>query len=345
VSKSIIRPGSPADVPAVVSLMEAAGLRPNLAPPDLQWKYWRERIDFPGSRSFVMVRDGKLLAHAAVVPGSYQHNGRTVRTRHVIDWAARPDAAGAGVSLMKYLAQDTDALLAIGGSAQTLELLPLLGYRQCGAVTGFVRPLHPLRLLGPSAHPAWRVPPRVLRSALWKLQAPRLDLDGWQANRLTAEALTRLAPVLPTGRDGFAVLERNPDLFRYTLECPIAAMSLFVVQQAGEMRGYFLLSFAMRQVRLADCWLNSFDPADWRVLIQLAVRESSRYSEAAELVAWGSDSQFSQCLLACGFRARSEFPVQLLASRDNFPLPASLRVQMLDNDTAYRHTGRAEFWA
>ena len=332
-------------MPAVVALMEAAGLRPNLLPADLQWKYWRERSDFPGSRSFVMVRDGEILAHAAAIPGRYQHSGSRVRMRHVIDWAARSNAAGAGVSLMKYLAQDTDALLAIGGSAQTLELLPLLGYRQCGAVTGFVRPLHPLRLLVPSVHPAWRVPPRVLRSALWKLQAPRLDLHGWQANRLTAEALAPLAPVLPTGREGFAVLERSPELFRYTLECPMAAMSLFVVQQAGEVRGYFLLSFAMRQVRLADCWLNSSDPADWRVLIQLAAREASRYPQAAELAAWGSDPMFSQCLLECGFHKRHEFPVQLLASRDDSLLPTRLRVQMLDNDAAYRHTGRVEFWA
>jgi hypothetical protein len=332
-------------MPAVAELMEAAGLRPNSLPADLQWKYWQERIDCPGSRSFVMVRDGDILAHAGVVPGRYQHDGRVVRTRHVIDWAARSNAAGAGVSLMKYLGQDTDVLLAIGGSAQTLQLLPHLGYRQFGSVTGFVRPLHPLRLLGRSVHPAWKVPPRVLRSALWRLQAPRAELEGWKASRVTADDLTRLAPLLPMSPVGFAVLERSPDLFRYMLDCPIADMRLFVIEQAGQARGYFLLAFAMRQARLADCWIASQDPADWRALIQLAACEASRHPAAAELAAWGSDSLFSQCLRECGFRERSEFPVQMLASHDRSVLPARLRVQMIDNDAAYRHTGRAEFWA
>ena len=325
--------------------MEAAGLHPNSLSADLQWKYWRERLDWPGSRSFVMVRDGQILAHAAVVPGSYQYNGRTVRTRHVIDWVARSSAAGAGVSLMKYLGQDTDALLAIGGSAQTLQLLPHLGYRQCGAVTGFVRPLHPLRLLAPSAHPAWRVPPRIVRSMLWRLQAPRGGVDGWEANRLPADDLARLGSVSPMSGAGSAVLQRSLDLFRYMLECPIADMRLFVMQQTGRVRGYFLLAFAMRQARLADCWMDSEDPADWRALIQHAVREASGHREAAELVAWGSDSLFSRCLRDCGFRARSEFPVQLMVPRDDSLLPPLMRVQMLDNDAAYRHTGRVEFWA
>jgi hypothetical protein len=345
VAKSIIRPGSPADMPAVAELMEAVSLRPNSLPADLRWKYWQERSDCLDARSFVMVRDSDILAHAAVVPGRYQHNGRTVRTRHVIDWAARSNAPGAGVSLMKYLGQDTDVLLAIGGSAQTLQLLPHLGYRQFGSVTGFVRPLHPLRLFGRSVHPAWKVPPRVLRSALWKLQAPRADLDGWQADRLTTDELARLAPVLPTSPGDFAVLERGPDLLRYMLECPIADMRLFVMQRAGQVGGYFLLAFAMRQARLADCWMSSQDPADWCALIQLAAREAGRHPEAAELAAWGSDSLLSQCLRECGFRERSEFPVQMLASHDRSVLPTRLRVQMIDNDAAYRHTGRAEFWA
>jgi hypothetical protein len=345
VATSIIRPGLPDDLPKMAVLMEDAGLRPNSLPADLQWKYWQQRVDWPGPRSYVMVRDGQLLAHAAVVPGTYHWQSRRVRTRHVIDWAARSNAPGAGVSLLKFLGQDADALLAIGGSAQTLGLLPHLGFRRCGAVTGFVRPLHPLRLLTTSVHSTWRVPPRLLRSMLWALQAPRGGTQGWQVSRVTVDQLPQLAPVLPVSRNDFATPERSPEWFRYALDCPIAAMSLFVMQQAGRVRGYFLLAFALRQARLADCWMDSEDAADWRALIQCVVREANRHPQAAELAVWGSDPLFSRCLRECGFRERSEFPVQMLATREASLLPTRLRVQMLDNDAAYRHTGRNEFWA
>jgi hypothetical protein len=326
--------------------MAEVGLLPNLLPGDLRWKYWQERVDWwPGPRSFVLTRDNEILAHAAVVPGTYFWNERRVRTVHVVDWVARPTAVGAGVSLMKFLGQAGDALLAIGGSAQTLQLLPHLGFRIRGSATGYVRALHPTAVLAPSVHPTWRVPPRFLRSVWWNLRAPRGGTGGWHVSRVNPDELSRVASILPRPMTGMAVLERSEELFRYSLDCPIAAMSLFAMEREGRVRGYFLLTLALRQARLADCWMDSSDPVDWRALIQCAVREARRYSGAAELAAWASDPMLSRCLRECGFRARNEVPVQLLGPRDPALLPPALRVQMLDNDAAYRHLGRNEFWA
>jgi hypothetical protein len=325
--------------------MAETGLTPNLDPAELHWKYWLERPDWPQPRSFVLTRGTEILAHAAGIPGHYSWHGQRVRTLHVIDWAARPSAAGAGVSLMKYLARGADALLAIGGSAHTLQLLPHLGFRIRGSATGYVRPLRPLRLLGPSVHAIWKVPPRLLRSVLWRMQAPPVDIDGWTVTRVHGDDASRLGPILPRPASGMAVLERGPDLFRYALACPIASMELFSVARDGRARGYFLLSFALRQARLADCWMDSADYAEWRALLQCAVQEASHHPFAAELAAWASDPMLSRCLRESGFRARNEWPVQLLGPHDPALVPPSLRVQMLDNDAAYRHIGRDEFWA
>jgi hypothetical protein len=335
----------PEDLSAVAALMAEAGLMPNLQPAEAHWKYWQERPDWPEPRSFVMMRGSELLAHAAGIPGHYRWGGQRIRTLHVIDWAARPSAVGAGVSLMKYLAQGADALFAIGGSAQTLRLLPHLGFRVRGSVTGYVRPLRPLRLLAPSVHVTWRVPPRFLRSVLWTLQARRGGTDGWEVSRVNPDDLSRITAILPRPGSELAVLERDVDLFRYALACPIASMSLFTVAKENRVRGYFLLSFALRQARLADCWMDSADPADWRALIQCAVREARRHPLTAELVAWASEPMLSRCLRECGFRARNEMPLQLLGPRDSALVPPALRVQMLDNDAAYRHVGRNQFWA
>jgi hypothetical protein len=349
-ARTAIRPATPADAPALHALMLEAGLRAAHTQPEyLNWKYWHERSDWPGPRSFVMTRGEELLAHAAVVPGACLTDlpgaARRVRTLHMIDWAARPTATGAGVSLLKYLGQRTDALLAIGGSAQTLRLLPHLAFRRSGAATCYVRPLHPFRILTPSVHPVSRLLPRLARSIWWKLRAPSGGTNGWDVRRIETRELSYVRSVLPAPVRDMAVFERSEDLFRYALACPITPMDLFIIEREGRARGYFLLSFALRQARLADYWVGSQDPADWRALLQCAVREALKHPYAAELAVWASDAASSERLLECGFHTRGTLPVQMLAPRNPELSGCTLRVQMLDNDAAYWHGHRNAFWA
>ena len=79
--------------------MSEAGLQPNSEPAHLEWKYWRERTDWPGPRSFVMARGDEILAHAAIIPGACLSSAQRVRTIQVIDWAARWNATSAGCAL------------------------------------------------------------------------------------------------------------------------------------------------------------------------------------------------------------------------------------------------------
>jgi hypothetical protein len=343
--KSSLRPSTPEDASAIKALWQEAGLWLNSDPLELHWKYWQPRADWPGPRSFVMARGEKILAHAGLIPGVCAVGSRRLSTIHMIDWAALGTAAGAGVSLMKHVGRSADVLLAIGGSAQTLKILPHLGYRAAAPVTTFVRTLHPLRILAPSAHSAWKLPARFARSVYWKLRAPSPTLEDWQVTLVPASETRSLLSVLPAATENTAVLERNEALLRHALACPIAPMQLYSVAQGGRIRGYFLLSFVMGQVRLADCWIDSQDSFDWSALVYCAVRAAKRERRAAELVAWASDPLLTKCLLQCGFHARVTQPVQFLAPASvNFSV-ANLRLQMLDNDAAYRHLGRKAFLA
>jgi hypothetical protein len=110
------------------------------------------------------------------------------------------------------------------------------------------------------------------------------------------------------------------------------------------VRGYFLLASVLAQVRIADCWVDSDEPADWRALVDCAVTEARLDSQAAEIVGWASDPSQADAFRACGFRARSATPVQVRLSRGLAMPLGTLRVQMLDNDAAYLHEGRNEFW-
>jgi hypothetical protein len=263
----------------------------------------------------------------------------------MIDWAARGSEPGAGSALMKYIAQQADALLAIGGSADTLRILPYMGFRSAGLVTGYVRTLSPVRLLKAGQIPTMKLLPRLARSVAWTLTAPSSRVTGWEARRLAGEDADDIAGVLPETTDAMGVTQRSVGLFRYLLSCPIAPMALFAVERAGRVVGYFLLSSIPGQVRIADCWVDSDQAGDWRALILSAVAQARRDPQAAEVVIWANDPLLAGALERCGFHPRSRMPVQIRPA-DAASMPtAPLRVQMLDNDAAFFHERRPDFWA
>jgi hypothetical protein len=340
-----MRPSIPEDGPAIVALMKQAGLQPHEDPAHLHWKYWQARADWPAPRSFVLTDGKDILAHGAACPGTLRWGAGQGRVIHMIDWAARRDSVGAGVLLMKQVACTSDFLLGIGGSGQTLRIMPLIGYRPCGTVTGYVRTLSALRIAERPGQARWKVPPRMARSLLWSLSAPRADVGRWQARRIGAEEAARIADALPDSRPGTVLFGRSPDLFRHLLACPIVPVELYALEQAGRALGYFVLSYAPGQARLADLWLASEDPADWRALAHCAVRQAQSRGGLAELVAWSSDPWLSQVFDACGFQARLTLPIYL-RSAGEVPVPReTLRVQMIDNDAFYLYFGRNELWA
>jgi hypothetical protein len=339
-----VRPSTPADAAAIAALFAQAGLRPHTEPQHLDWKYWRRRTDWPGPRSFVLTEGSELIAHAAIVPGAWNCGGHRATVLHLIDWAARGDVGGAGVMLMKAIAREAGALIAIGGSADTLGILPYLGFHAAGEVTGYVRTLRPLRLFDGAGRAPWRAPPRFTRGVAGALAAPAPAPGEFRARPIGAGDLEEIGAVLPLCGRGITVLERSAGLFAHALACPIVPMRLYLLEQAGRVRGYFLLASVVAQVRIADCWVDSDDPADWRSLIGCAVAEARLDPQAAEIVGWASDPWHEGAFRACGFLARTATPVQIRLPRGSAIPVGTLRVQMLDSDAAYLHEGRNEFW-
>jgi len=343
--KRMARPTTEADAPAILELFAAATLHPNIEPQALSWKYWQPRADWAGSRSFVL-NDGDVpVAHGAIIPNRCAWAARRISMIHVIDWVARPGAVGAGVALMKHIGREAQALLAIGGSVQTQQILPLIGFRDAGVVTGYVRTLHPLRLLRSGPLPARRLLPRFARSVMWTLGARSTAHSEWQVRRVGAADVAAVTQVLPVPARGMAVLERSAELFRYALACPIVPMELHAIERAGRVRGYFLLASAPGQVRIADCWVDSDERADWRALILCAVAQAGRDGQAAEVVIWANDPLLAEALRECGFHAR-QVAAAWLRPTEGVPMPpVPLRLQMLDCDAAFLHEGVASYWA
>jgi len=345
VMQRLVRPSTAEDLPSILELFVSSGLRPNIAPPELEWKYWQPRGDWPGPRSLVLADGEELLAHGALIPGRCAWSTHRIGIVHVIDWAARASAVGAGVALMRHIGRATPALLAIGGSAQTQQILPFIGFRDLGCITGYVRTLHPLRLLRAAAVPTARRLPRVARSIVWKLAAPARGSAGWQTRALERGEVEAVAAVLPAPVRGMAIIERSVELFRYMLSCPVVPLRLFAVEKSDRTRGYFLLAAAPGQVRIADCWMDSDDPADWRAMILCAVERAKQDPQAAEVVIWANDPLLAGTLIECGFHARHQIGMRLRARDAAASPPLPLRVQMLDSDAAFLHAGIADYWA
>lgn len=340
-----VRPTTPDDALGIARVLADSGLYLRMPPAEMRWRYWQARADWSGPRSFVVVRDSTILAHAAIVPGGLLWDGGRAQTLHLIDWAARPDAIGAGVALMKYARSLADALIAIGGSAQTLKIAPELGFKRIGEAAAFVRPLRPLRVLGGVQGPGWKLLPRAIRSAYWSASAPKAGSADGRARRVVAGEIAMLAERLPVRTQGLALFERSPALFEHVLSCPVTAIELYAWERSPQARGYFLLAFAPAQARLVDFSTDSSDPLDWRSLVQCAVHEARKHTDAAEVVALASEPLTARALRESGFHVRGAQPIQLLASRNSSIEASSVRVQMLDNDAAYSHQGRADLWA
>lgn len=342
--QTTIRPSVPADAPAIVELLAAAGLKPTVEPEALDWKYWQEREDWTVARSYVAMRGAQILAHAAVVPGSCATDSRRATVLHLIDWAARPNAAGVGVSLMKHVGRLADALLAVGGSEQTLRILPHIGFRPCGTAEVYVRVLHPLRLLNTLGAATWKLPARFARRTLWRLSSRVVAPAGWSIRRVASNEVRSLVEALPRATAGMGVFERSEGLFRYMLHCPIVPMELYALNDQNEVRGYMMLAFAPGQARIADCWAATDEPAAWHALMQYAALQAWQHRDVAELVAWSSDAVMTRALVAGGFHRRDQQPISLRFAAEDQIISGCLRVQMLENDAAYLHQGFAELW-
>ena len=339
-----IRPSVPSDGPAIVSVMQRAGLHPLKEERALYWKYWRERSDWSGPRSLVLTKGEEIVGHAGIVPGTLAWKDHRATVIHVIDWAAIPEAALGGRMLMKYAGGLADYLIAAGGSEDTLRMLPVLGFQHCGTTYRYVRTLHPLRYLICQAHWSWKTLPKFARDVLWTFGAPVAELGAWSSRQLALEQLQSVARVLPRPLGESPIFERNLDLFSYFLDCPTAALSLHGVERAGEIRGYFLLACVMGQARIVDSWLDCSDADAWLTLVQCAVEAAQKIPGIAEIVTTESDPLVSQCLRACHFRQRSAVALQILTRKGLAPPSICPRVQMLDSDAAYHHPGFAEFW-
>ena len=309
---------------------------PFVQPALLRWKYDEPRPDWPGKRSFVLKDGNAIAAHACLCPVTYRLPSGDVTGSYLIDWAASRTSVGAGVKLLRSLASQCDALFAVGGSTDTRTVLPKLGYRHICDLRFYAHVLRPWRQFRSDPFPRrWKAPLRLARNTIWSLAGmPRAPRD-WSERRIsTFESSVQLL-LDARALAAFPYSRRTPELMNYYLRCPADAFTAALLLRAGAPLGWYVLSRAGGQVRIADIWVNSSSVDDWSAAYTLAVRAAASDPCACELVASASIPPAVEAVSRAGLRFHHAEPVFVLDPRGLFAASPSINVTFLESDLAY----------
>ena len=298
----------------------------------IAWKYFSSHPEWDGARSFVAKADGNIVGHAGVWPVSLWHSGAPLKAVHLIDWAAARAQPGLGVLLLRKLAAMADLLLTIGGSAETQAILPKLGYRRCGAVAIQVKLVHPVRQITRKYQWNWKTPARVLRNAIWAVGGLPAAPPGWQVSQVRAfeESITEL--LSPNASSGAV---RTIAGINHLLTCPAAKFTAYVISDAKKMRGYFVLSQHVGQVRIVDLAATAGDQDALIATCAAAARTAAAMPGCREVVAGFSSEELQRIFADMGFRTRQLAPVFCYDPRNILISKYRPKLSMSDGDLCF----------
>ncbi|HTS66839.1 MAG TPA: hypothetical protein VMH28_32670 [Candidatus Acidoferrales bacterium] len=312
---------------------ESPFVRPDL----LQWKYDQPRPDFSGPRSYVWKGgSGEITAHACLCPVTYCLPGGEIRGSYLIDWAASRSSPGAGVSLLRTLAKGFDVLLAVGGSPETVAILPKLGYRRVSDLQFFARVVQPWRQFRSDPFPrGWKAPARLVRNTLRsRAGLPPIPPD-WSAHPVASFDMSCQPLLEARVHSPFPSTRRTPGLMNYLIACPAALYSAALVRQKGELRGWYVVSRAGGQSRIADLWLDSNLVSDWAAAYSLALRAAAGDPATCEVVAAASIPLAIEAAAAAGLRPHHTEPVFALDPKLLLSSAPAINATFLESDLAY----------
>src|SRR5215469_13778851 len=334
-----IEPTSPGEQDALIqfliSVFHARLDTPFLGAKLMHWKYFAPRADWNEPRSFVLKQGGQIAAHAGIFPITFLVSTREIRCIHMIDWAATGTVPGAGVLLQRKLAPLTDTFLTVGGSAQTREILPKLGFKQLSNLQLYARVIRPFAQARARKSEGWKGPLRLARNIVWTLAPLPAVPTGWFAARVTQFDDSPLAPLRTRTTVESTVCQHSPATLNYMLCCPGARFSAFLLSKEKEPCGYFMLSWVNRQCRIADVSLNSTAFCDWQAAFALATRTAADDPETCEIQAASSLPFMSDAILPNGFRLRDSLPVFLSDPHDLLSGGPPLYLSLLDGEASY----------
>jgi hypothetical protein len=334
--KSLFRTSTPGDSARLTALFaEAFDCPPGSSlfnPALMAWKYWDAREDWTEPRSYVLEKDGRIIAHAGLWPAKFGD----MRGVQMIDWAAAKDSPGAGLTLVQKFARMFDFIYSIGGSEATRQVLPAFGFVELTSAWTAARPLRPFRQILSHQHVNWKLGPRLLRNLSWSKSPPRRASSGWKVVPLKPGDIS-----IPAN-SWFS--PRNAAFFDYFLRCPVVKYRLYGIANESGPQGHFALGTLRGQARLSALALRNAGPESLCNAYTLAQQTALSLADAYEIAVSGSVGISADAAVKAGLRMIHTTPVYFLSQNGKFAFPESFQFQLSDDDAAFLDTGAAAFY-
>lgn len=324
-----------ADLDDVASLLVEVFNSPSDAPfvnrKVLHWKYLEAGPQWEGSRSYTLRKGEKIHAHCGVWPLNLHFDSTEVTCLCYIDWANRSELPGAGFMLKKKLMKLSQTSIVVGGSAETREIIPKLGFAHVDNIESFARVVRPWKQYrSRPSEPLLKGAARLLRNTSWTLTSVS-GRKNWSAQRVESFK-TNL---------NFNYQFRHPTPWRdahylnFWLQCPAAVVSGFELLEDGAHAGYFLLSRVGGQTRIADIRLDSGDPDQWSMAYSIAAATAASDPDTCEILASASTPLVRDSLKRNGFRSRGNVPLFLYDPQQLLKNHPPMFWNMIEGDAAY----------
>ena len=341
----VFRPSNPADLAQIFALLaEAFGAQPgqgSLDPKAMAWKYWDDRKDWTEPRSYVIEKDGRIVAHAGIWPVTFRGREPAVRGIQMIDWASAKDSPGAGLAIVQRLTRLCDFMYSIGGSAATRRVLPAFGFAEVTRVWTAARPLRPLRQILTHQAVNWKLAPRLIRNWRWSLSPANRAMTDWTTESLDPGQVRD--GLIADSFEEARACPRSREFFEYLLRCPTVQFKLYGMANQNGPLGYFALGVALGQARVAGVWLKNPTEEHWRAAFIVAQRVARRLPGAFEIAATGSVGESQKAASDAGLRVIQTTPVFFLSKQRNLALPKEFQFQMGDDDAAFLDLGQSAY--
>jgi hypothetical protein len=300
----------------------------------LEWKYLCPRPGWDGSRSYVLEKDGEIVAHGGVSPVTFHlPTGQSVSSLTIMDWAADSTIPGVGIMLLRKLMGMAPTSFIVGGAPVTRQIIPRIGFRQAGdALTyaGWLRPWREfrtrprtgrsfLRLLHGLAHP---VPIRSRLGKQWEF-VPVSKFDD------------SLQPLLSGAKRTWTFSERTVVDLNYLLQCPHLKMRGFLLRRQGILCGYFVLGNSAWETRLFDLAVDSDDGNDWKLACAAVTNAALLDPKVCRIRVLSTLPILSRALAWNGYSCQYKEPIALHDPTDALGRAFPVSFQLFDGDSGY----------
>ena len=308
-------------------------------PPDtqfLEWKYLRPSTH-ETNRSYVLERDGRIVAHCGVCPVILRlPGGSRVKTVTMMDWAADPSIPGIGVRLFRAVMEMAPASFIVGGATATRQIIPRIGFRLVGESLTYSAWIRPWREFRARTHATGSALRPVLRlfHGITHPSRHHFDASAWNFTQVDTFDDTVL-PVLNSTKQGWTICERTIADLNYLLQCPRIKTQGFLLKRQKQVIGYFILGRAGWEARLLDLAVDSAEIDDWNMAYAAATEAARLDPEVCRIRAQSTFPLIGSALRRNGYWRQYSEPIMLFdpAKALDGAFPAAF--QLLDGDSGY----------